>query len=323
MLDTKPRSKPVGYTPGVGSRASRVLTFVALMALAVIFLIPFYLIVRNALATTQEITAPEWLWFPSSPQWSNLGDLFDNPMVPMARSLWNSTVVGVLTTAGTLFLCTTAGYGLARIPNRFANHVFYAILATLMIPSAITFVPSFVMVSSLGWVSDLRGLIIPTLFNGFVAFLCRQYFLGFPRELEEAARVDGLGYWGAFWRIVIPNSKGFLAAIGVITFVTSWNSFLWPLVIGRSPDSWTVQVALSTFLTAQNINLPQLFAAAAVGILPLIFVFLFLQRYLVQGVTQSGLKGLPTEDRPTASSPRPSSAGGSSRRVPDRLAEWT
>lgn len=292
MLDTKPRQRrPVGYRPGAGSGASRVVNFVGLLALAVVFLIPFYLIVRNALSTTPEITAPEWMWFPTDVQWSNFTELFNDPMVPMARSIWNSAVVGVLTTLGTLFLCTTAGYGLARIPNRFSKHVFYAILATLMIPSAITFVPSFVMVSSLGWVSDLRGLIIPTLFNGFVAFLCRQYFLGFPKELEEAARVDGLGYWGAFWRIVIPNSKGFLAAIGVITFVTSWNSFLWPLVIGRSSDSWTVQVALSTFLTAQTINLPQLFMAAAVAILPLVFVFLFLQRYLVQGVTQSGLKG--------------------------------
>jgi multiple sugar transport system permease protein len=291
MVSTQNRPRPVGYRPGVGSRLSRAANFIGLCVLAVLFLIPFYLIVRNGLATTEEITAPGWMWFSSSPQWSNISELFNNPMVPMARSLWNSTVVAVLTTLGTLFLCTTAGYGLARIPNPHADKVFYAILATLMVPSAITFVPSFVMVSSLGWVSDLRGLIIPTLFNGFVAFLCRQYFLAFPKELEEAARVDGLGYWGAFWRIVIPNSRGFLAAIAVITFVTSWNSFLWPLVIGRSPDSWTVQVALSTFLTAQVVNLPQLFLAAGIGILPLIFVFLFLQRFLIQGVAQTGLKG--------------------------------
>ncbi|WP_100444068.1 carbohydrate ABC transporter permease [Glycomyces xiaoerkulensis] len=287
----KGRRRPVGYRPGAGSAASRAANLVGLSLLAAVFLVPFYLIVRNALATTEEITAPGWMWFPSSPAWSNVAELFNDPKVPMGRSLWNSAVVGVLTTVGTLFLCSTAGYGLARISHRHANKIFYAILATLMVPSAITFVPSFVLVSSLGWVSDLRGLIIPPLFNGFVAFLCRQYFLSFPRELEEAARVDGLGYWGAFWRIVMPNSKGFMAAMAVITFVTSWNAFLWPLVIGRSPDSWTVQVALSTFLTSQSINLPQLFTAAAVAILPLVFVFLFLQRYLVQGVAQTGLKG--------------------------------
>jgi multiple sugar transport system permease protein len=283
--------RPAGYRPGVGTKSARAANLVILSVLTVLFLIPFYLILRNALATDAEITAPGWMWFPSSPSWENIPDLFNDPAVPMARSLLNSAVVAVATTVGTLFLCTTAGYGLARIPYRHANKVFYLVLATLMIPGAVTFVPSFVMVSSLGWISDFRGLIIPTLFNGFVAFLCRQFFLGFPRELEEAARVDGLGYWGAFWRIVVPNSGSFLAAIAVITFVGSWNAFLWPLVIGRSPDSWTVQVALSTFLTAQTVSLSQLFLAALVAILPLVFVFLFLQRFLVQGVAQTGLKG--------------------------------
>jgi multiple sugar transport system permease protein len=290
---TVPRrsTRAAAYRPSDAPRFARWANFIVLCALAVVFLIPFYLIVRNALATDAEITAPGWMWFPAVPSWENIPKLFSDPAVPMARSLWNSTVVAVLTTCGTLFLCTMAGYGLARIPNSHANKVFYLVLTTLMIPGAITFVPSFVMVSSLGWISDLRGLIIPTLFNCFVAFLCRQYFLSFPKELEEASRIDGLGYWGTFWRIVIPNSKGFLAAIAVITFVSSWNSFLWPLVIGRSPESWTVQVALSTFLTAQTVSLSQLFLAAAVAILPLIFVFLFLQRFLVQGVAQSGLKG--------------------------------
>jgi multiple sugar transport system permease protein len=283
--------RPAGYKPGVGTKGAQAANVVILSVLAVLFLIPFYLILRNALATDAEITAPGWMWFPASPAWENIPNLFNDPAVPMARSLMNSAVVAVATTVGTLLLCTTAGYGLARIPYRHANKVFYVVLATLMIPGAVTFVPSFVMVSSLGWISDYRGLIIPTLFNGFVAFLCRQYFLGFPKELEEAARVDGLGYWGAFWRIVVPNSGSFLAAIAVITFVGAWNSFLWPLVIGRSPDSWTVQVALSTFLTAQTVSLSQLFLAALVAIFPLVFVFLFLQRFLVQGVAQTGLKG--------------------------------
>ena len=105
-----------------------------------------------------------------------------------------------------LLVCSLAGYGLARVPYRHANKIFYAVLATLMIPSAVTFVPSFVLVSSLGWVSSLQGLIVPGLFSGFTAFLFRQYFLGFPKELEEAARIDGLGSWGTYWRIVVPNS---------------------------------------------------------------------------------------------------------------------
>jgi len=191
-----------------------------------------------------------------------------------------------------VIIASLAGYGLARIPYRFSNAVFYAIVATLMIPSAVTFLPSFILVSYLNWTSTLQGIIVPVLFSGFSAFLFRQYFLNFPRELEEAGRVDGLGYFGAYLRIVVPNSLGFFAAIAVIDFVASWNAFLWPLVIGSGSDgSTTVQVALSSFITAQNVQFQELFIAAAISLLPLLFVFVFLQRYLVEGVAQTGIKG--------------------------------
>ncbi|WP_329310458.1 carbohydrate ABC transporter permease [Streptomyces sp. NBC_01262] len=263
----------------------------ALGVATALFLVPFYMIARNALSTDKDIMGGEWQWWPSDVQWGNFKELFDDPSVPFLHSLWNSTVIAVLMTTGTLLVCSLAGYGLARIPYKHANKVFYVVLATLMVPSAVTFVPSFVLVSSLGWVSSLQGLVIPGLFSGFTAFLFRQYFLGFPKELEEAARVDGLSYWGAYWRIVVPNSLNFFAAIAVITFISSWNAFLWPLVIGQDQEAWTVQVALSTFVTAQTINIHELFAAAAISILPLVLVFVFLQRWLVQGVAQTGIKG--------------------------------
>ncbi|AGP53489.1 sugar ABC transporter permease [Streptomyces rapamycinicus NRRL 5491] len=265
--------------------------YLALGVATVLFLVPFYLIVRNALSTDADITGESWRFFPADLQWGNVRELFDDPSVPFAQALWNSTVVAVLHTLGTLLVCSLAGYGLARIPYRHANKVLYAVLFTLMVPAAVTFVPSYVLVSSLGWVSSLRGLIIPGLFSGFTAFLFRQYFLGFPKELEEAARVDGLGYWGAYWRIVVPNSLNFFAAISVITFISGWNAFLWPLVIGQDQSSWTVQVALSSYMTAQTINIHLIFMATAVSILPLVLVFVFLQRWLVQGVAQTGIKG--------------------------------
>ena len=266
-----------------------VIRYVVLLAGAIGFLIPFYLLVRNGLATEQDITSPDWKLFPGELQWGNIGELFGDDQVPMARSLLNSAVISVVQTAGVLLISALAGYGLARIPYRFANVVFYGILGTLLIPAAVTFVPSFVLVSSLGWISTLRGLIIPGLFQAFATFLFRQYFLGFPRELEEAAQIDGTGYWGTFWRVVLPNSTGFVAAIGTITFIGSWNAFLWPLVIAQDQNSWTVQLALSTFLTAQTINLHELFIAAAISILPLLVMFLFLQRWIVQGVERTGI----------------------------------
>lgn len=258
---------------------------------AVLFLLPFYLIVRNALSTDPEITGENWKWFPTNLQWGNISELFNDQTVDFGRSLWNSVVIAVLMTAGVLLVCSLAGYGLARIPYRHANKVFYVVLATLMVPTAVTFVPSFVLVSSLGWVDSYRGLIIPGLFSGFTCFLFRQYFLGFPRELEEAARVDGLSYWGAYWRVVVPNSLNFFAAMATITFISGWNSFLWPLVIGQDPSAWTVQVALSSYMTNQTVNYHLIFMATAVSILPLVFVFLFLQRWLVQGIAQTGIKG--------------------------------
>ncbi|MGW2642121.1 carbohydrate ABC transporter permease [Streptomyces sp. NPDC001348] len=264
--------------------------YIAVGVAALLFLIPFYLIVRNALSTDLEITGENWKLLPSF-QWGNISELFDDPTVDFGRSMINSLVVAVLTTFGTLLVCSLAGYGLARIPYRHADKVFYAVLATLMVPTAVTFVPSFVLVSSLGWVDTYRGLIIPGLFSGFTCFLFRQYFLGFPKELEEAARVDGLGYWGAYWRIVVPNSLNFFAAIATITFISAWNSFLWPLVIGQDPSSWTVQIALSSFMTNQTVNFHLIFMATAISILPLVFVFLFLQRWLVQGIAQTGIKG--------------------------------
>lgn len=288
-------SVPSADRPRRERRGGRVMSstglYVATAIAGFFFLVPFYLLIRNALSTDADITGENWKFFPTDIQWGNVRELFTDETVPFAQSLWNSAVVATLHTIGVLLVCSLAGYGLARIPYKHANKVFYAVLGTLMVPTAVTFVPSFVLVSSLGWVDTYRGLIIPGLFSGFTCFLFRQYFLGFPRELEEAARVDGLGFWGAYWRIVVPNSLNFFAAMATITFINGWNSFLWPLVIGQDPGSWTVQVALSNYMTNQTVIFHLIFMATAFSILPLVFVFLFLQRWLVQGIAQTGIKG--------------------------------
>ncbi|MCX2731992.1 carbohydrate ABC transporter permease [Saccharopolyspora sp. NFXS83] len=273
------------------SRAGSALRWVALVSAAVLFLLPFYLLIRNGLATREEITSPQWTFLPAELHWENVAALFADTEVPFARSLLNSAIVAVLQTAGELLLCSAAGYGLARIPHRHSGKVLGVVVATLLVPTSVTFVPSFVLVSSLGWLSDLRGLVVPGLFSALNTVLFRQFFLDFPSELEDAGRIDGLGRWGVFRRIVLPNSTGFLAAIAAITFIGSWNSFLWPLVIAQDSSSWTVQVALSGLLTAQNPQLNLLFAAAAISILPIVLLFVGLQRYLVRGVTETGVNG--------------------------------
>jgi len=267
------------------------LRYVVLIPLALIFLFPLYLMVRNALMTQPEITGPTWLWWPKSAQWHNFRVLFDNPEVPMATSLRNSAILAVINLVFQTLFASMAGYALARIPVRGRSIAFFLILSTLMVPSAVTFIPSYVVVAHLHGVNTLWGIVVPGLFNAFATFLFRQFYLDFPVEIEEAGRLDGLGYFGIYRGLVLPNSLGIMMALGTLSFIYSWNAFLWPLVIGQSPSRWTVQIAISTFLTAQTINLPMLFMGAAVACAPLVVVFLIMQRYIVQGVRLSGIKG--------------------------------
>ncbi len=264
--------------------------YALLITLAIIYLIPYYVIARNALMAQREISAFDWILWPAQMQWQNLVDLFNDPIAPMGIGLKNSAIVSIFQVAGQLIVTSMAGYGLARIRYKWADAVFFVVLGALMVPAAAIFVQTFLVVAAIGWVSTLSGLIIPPMFYVFSAFIFRQFFLDFPQELEDAARVDGLGHFGIFWRIVVPNSTGVFVALGTIALIRSWNSFLWPLVVGQSRDTWTVQVVLSTFMTAQTINLPALFMGAAVGILPMLVIFFLVQRYIVEGVKTSGIK---------------------------------
>lgn len=282
-------SRKVGPPTGKIIRAG--LRYAILIILALLFLLPFYLIVRNGLATDMDITSPNWTFFPSTLHFENVAELFNDPDVTFLAGLENSALIAILQTIGQILICMMAGYGLARIPYRWANTVFYAVLVTLMIPFMVIFVQVYVVVSYLNWVSTLQGLVVPGIFSGFTAFLFRQFFLSFPHELEEAGRVDGLGYWGVFWRIVVPNSTGIISALSVIAFINSWNAFLWPLIIGQDPSAYTVQVVLSNYLNAQVLNLHELFMGSIIAILPLVIIFFFLQRFIVEGYKQSGLKG--------------------------------
>lgn len=272
-------------------RVGRAARSVLLLVSALIFLIPFYLLIRNSLASSPEIAGLDFTLWPAAPEWANFSAAFHNDQIPFGRSLLNSIVVSLVQTFLTVLLSAAAGFGLARIPYRYAGFITAMVLATLMVPAAVTFLPTFVVVSSLGWVSDLRGLIIPGLFVALPVFLFRQQFLDFPKDLEDAGRIDGLGYPGVFFRVVLPNSGSFVAAVAAITFLGSWNAFLWPLVIAQEPSSWTIQVALSAFNNSQSTNFPVLFAASAIAVVPVLVIFLGLQRFIRQGYETSGTTG--------------------------------
>ncbi|MFB6715205.1 MULTISPECIES: carbohydrate ABC transporter permease [unclassified Streptomyces] len=259
--------------------------------LTAVFLAPFYLMLRNALMDTQDLTSPHWTWWPSTMHWENFTSLFSDPTLHMGQALGNSLLIAAITAPVSTVLASAAGYALARIPVPGRGVLLALVVATLMIPGSVTFVPTFVVVGSMGGVNTLWGIIAPGLFNPFAVLLFRNFYLQFPTEIEEAGRLDGLGWLGLYRRIALPSSGAMLASLGALAFIDSWNAFLWPLVIGQDPSAWTAQIALSTFLTSQTINLPGLFAGAVVTITPLVAMFLVAQRYIVEGIATSGLKG--------------------------------
>ncbi|MFB7613543.1 carbohydrate ABC transporter permease [Kitasatospora sp. NPDC056181] len=259
--------------------------------LTAVFLTPFYLMLRNALMDTRGLTSPDWTWWPSTMHWENFSGLFSDPALHMGQALGNSLLIAAITAPVSTVLASAAGYALARIPVPGRGVLLALVVATLMIPGSVTFVPTFVLVGSMGGVNTLWGIIAPGLFNPFAVLLFRNFYLQFPTEIEEAGRLDGLGWLGLYRRIALPSSGAMLASLGALAFIDSWNSFLWPLVIGQDPSAWTAQIALSTFLTSQTINLPGLFAGAVVTIAPLVAMFLVAQRYIVEGIATSGLKG--------------------------------
>ncbi|WP_026378066.1 MULTISPECIES: carbohydrate ABC transporter permease [Aestuariimicrobium] len=276
----------------VGSRSSRLtrgLRYLLLVVLAVLFLLPFYVIVRNAFSDNSTIVAARWQWIPKNWDVGVLGRMFADEQLDIVGSLWHSALQSVGQTVLTVVIALLAGYALARLDNRLGRVLTGVTLFTLMVPAAVTFLPTFVMTSQLGWVDSLPGLVVPVMFSAFAVYLFRQSFLTFPAELEEAAAIDGANPWSTFWRVVVPNSMGIIGAVGTITFIGAWNAFLWPLLIARD-NTRTIQLTLSQFMTSQGVKYPELFAGALVAVVPVVVVFLFLQRWLVAGVETSGIK---------------------------------
>ncbi|AQP46866.1 sugar ABC transporter permease [Tessaracoccus aquimaris] len=271
------------------SRVAQGLRYVIAIALALFFLLPLYVIVRNAFSTNANITSAKWNWLPDQVNLTNLTSLLANDSIGIGRAMANSAIMAGLQTLGTVVVSLLAGYALARYDNRVSRALLALTIFTLMVPAATTFVPMFIITAQLGWIDTFRGLVIPGMFSAFATYLFRQFFLDFPTELEDASLIDGCNPWTSFWRIVVPNSRGIIAAVGTIILIGSWNAFLWPTLVGRDATR-TVQVALSQFMTSQGVRYPELFMGTLVAVLPMLFVFLFLQRYLVQGLTTSGLR---------------------------------
>jgi multiple sugar transport system permease protein len=267
-----------------------------LIPITFVLLVPLLWMLATSLETEAETHRFPPVLVPRSLQWHNYADAWR--AAPFGSFLLNSLIVSVLTVISTLVLCSLAGYAFARV--RFAGRglLFIVLMASLMVPFQVTMIPEFLIVKWLGlhvWtqlgIDHLGALIVPNLVTAFGIFFLRQFFLTIPIELEEAARIDGTSRLGVLIKIVLPLSLPALATLAVLTFLDSWNSFLWPLIVVNSEPHMTLPLGLTTFQGSHNTQWSLLMAANVVSLLPMLVVFFAAQRYFVRSVAGPGLKG--------------------------------
>lgn len=210
--------------------------------------------------------------------------------VPFWRYLLNTLFVASVVTVISLFFHTMAGYALARLRFPGREAIFLGMFSTFLISTPVIIVPLFILVRTLGMLNSYSGLIVPAIFNAFGIFLLRQYYLSLPRELEEAALVDGAGYWRIYWSVVLPMSRPIIAALAILFFLANWNSFLWPLTITADSDLSVVQVAIASFQSQYSASWNYIMAASTIVAAPMLVLFLVFQRQIMDSIKTSGLK---------------------------------
>lgn len=267
----------------------RALTYTVLTVGVAVWLLPFVWMVLGSVKTQREILIkPPTIW-PENPTGDNFARWFTD--LNFTQFFTNSVVVAVVTVLGNLVFCSMVGYALAKMEFPGKKLLFTLVMVMLMVPGVVTFVPLFVQVTSLGLLNTYPALILPFLTQPIGVFLMRQFMLGIPEPLMEAARIDGASELRVFARIVMPLCGPPLATLGILTFLGSWNNFLWPLVAAQSQDMYTLPVALSLYSTGQQATDYGLLLAGAVLIItPILLLFVALQRYFIQGVATAGLK---------------------------------
>ncbi|WAH44631.1 carbohydrate ABC transporter permease [Alicyclobacillus fastidiosus] len=272
-------------------RMSRGLIYLVLIAGSVLMLLPFIWLIRSSLMSDGQIFKfpPEWVPHPF--EWGNyVQSLTEAPFLTYFK---NTMIIEIGVVPGTLLTAGVSAYSFARLRWKGKRVVFGLIISTLMLPYAVTLIPTFIMWKSIGAVNTFWPLIVPAWFGGgaFNVFLLRQFFLGIPRELDEAAYIDGATPWQVFWRVVVPLSKPAFIAVGIFTFIGVWNDFLSPIIYLNSDSKFTLALGLAQFLGQYQQQWGYLMAASTVVLLPIVILFFVLQRYFVQGITLTGSKG--------------------------------
>ncbi len=266
--------------------------YVLLLAGAITMLVPFVWMISTSLKADNLLFDVPPRWIPRPAKWSNYPDTWAR--MPFGRLYINSIFVAVMVTIGRTFTSAMAGYSFARLEFPARDQIFLTYLSVLMVPAVVTMIPKFVMFRAMGWLDTYQVLIVPTIFTAFGTFLMRQFLVSIPRDLEDAAEIDGAGSWRTCVNVAVPLSKPALATLVIFSFLGTWNDFMWPLIVISTLEKMTLPVALRAFLGWQDAGVVSwnlLMAASVIIIGPPLIVFMALQKNFVRGIAMTGIKG--------------------------------
>jgi len=268
----------------------QIVTHCILIIFGLIFILPLVTMVSTALKPDVQIFAWPPVWIPNPRMWSNFPRALT--FVPMILYAKNTVVITATSVIGVVLSSPLVAYGLARIDWPERNLLFLLIVSTMMVPYQVTMIPVYLLFNSLGWINTYLPLIVPSFFgNAFFIFLLRQFFMTIPRELSDAARIDGCSEFGIYSRIILPLAKPSLAVVALFQFIWAWNDFLGPLIYLKDQTKYTISLGLQQFQSGYQTEWALLMAAATMATFPIIILFFFTQRTFIQGITLTGIKG--------------------------------
>jgi len=272
------------------SKLSKTGFYLTLILFALFFLLPMLWMIVTAFKPFEEWLNPNWI--PVNPTLENFQSIFNDKTLPITKWFFNSFLIASLFTAAILIIDSLAGYAYARLEFPGKSLLFGLLLATLVMPGIMFLIPNYLTVARLGWIGNIQGVIAPGLAGVFGVFFMRQFFQSLPKELEEAAYIDGASVWQTFISVILPLAKGPIITLGIITFLTSWNDFLWSLLIlGGDRNALTLPVGLATLQGQFNFDYGKLMAGALVLTVPVLILYAIFQRYIIRSVSMTGIKG--------------------------------
>lgn len=289
LLKVQPTNSKIKARNGRRRYASNAGAYIVLGMGGLIMVSPFIYQLLASLMTNGEVLSIPPQWFPSAFRVENYIAVFTS--IPFAEQMVNTVQFSAIRTTSQVIFSALAGYAFARMRFRGSGVLFAILLSILMVPGELLLISQYQIINNLGWLNSMQGLVAPGLVSAFGTFMMRQFFRGLPHELEEAARIDGAGPFRIFWQVMLPLAKPGLGALAILTLIDCWGALLWPLIVTTAQDEMPVSVGLATFQGEHGVEYPSMMAASLMAMLPIIILFIVMQKRVIEGLAHAGLKG--------------------------------